>query len=262
MIKLPNEVSDLIARGALFVVNHSGGKDSQAMLIELAAVVPAAQMVVIHASLGDMEWPGALELAETQAKADGVEFIVARAAKTFLEMVERRFADRPSVPSWPSASTRQCTSDLKRDPIAREARRYAKANGFSLIVNCMGIRAAESVSRSKLQAFKVNARLAGAGREAYDWLPIFDRSTAGVFETIAAAGQTPHPAYAAGNDRLSCVFCVMASRKDIANGARHFPELLQRYVDLEHKTGYYMHMSRKPLLQFVAEAQAAAEIGG
>ena len=98
------DISSLITAGALFVSNHSGGKDSQAMLINLLEVIPPKQLVVVHASLGAMEWPGALELAQKQAEAAGIPFIVARAHKTLLEMVERRFVNRPEVPSWPSAS--------------------------------------------------------------------------------------------------------------------------------------------------------------
>lgn len=37
---IPNEITTLIGQGALFVSNHSGGKDSQAMLIELLKIVP------------------------------------------------------------------------------------------------------------------------------------------------------------------------------------------------------------------------------
>ena len=130
--------TSLIARGALFVANHSGGKDSQAMLIKLLEVVPREQIVVVHASLGEVELHGALELAQQQAADAGLPFIVARAEKSFLDMVERRFASRPEVPSFPSASHRQCTSDLKRGPIEREIRRYARERGLQLIVNCTG----------------------------------------------------------------------------------------------------------------------------
>jgi len=247
-------VQDLIARGALFVANHSGGKDSQAMLIKLLEIVPARQILVMHASLGDVEWCGALELAEKQAADAGLPFIVARAEKSFLDMVERRFAARPEVPSFPSAQHRQCTSDLKRGPLEREIRRYAKANGLSLIVNCTGIRAQESAARAKVEVFKLHAGNSKAGREWYDWAPIHSMSTAEVFATIAAAGQEPHPAYAAGNQRLSCVFCIMGSAGDIARGAKARPELFARYTELEERTGYTMHMSRKSLRQLVAEA--------
>lgn len=46
------QIDSLIAAGALFVANHSGGKDSQAQLIRLLERVPAKQMIVVHASLG------------------------------------------------------------------------------------------------------------------------------------------------------------------------------------------------------------------
>lgn len=69
---------------------------------------------------------------------------------------------------------------------------------------------------------------------------------------IRAAGQSPHPAYAAGNERLSCVFCIMGSENDIKNGAKHHPELAARYIEIEDRTGYTMHMSRRSLREIVA----------
>lgn len=243
------EITGLIEGGALFVVNHSGGKDSQATLIRLLEIVPPAQLLVVHATLGHVEWPGALELAERQAAAAGVPFVVARARKTFLEMVERRFATRPDAPSWPSAKHRQCTSDLKRGPLEREVRRHMKARGLTRVVNCMGMRAAESTARAKLAPFKRHDGNSKAGREWWDWLPIHHLSTRDVFETIARAGQSPHPAYAAGNQRLSCVFCVMGSAADAWTGAVHNPELYAEYVALEERTGYTMHQSRASLVQ-------------
>lgn len=239
----------MIAGGALFVLNDSGGKDSQAMRIFVRDLLPRRQLLVVHASLGDVEWPGALEHAQAGAERDGIPFIVARAAKTFFEMVARRFAVRPESPSWPSASNRQCTSDLKRDPIAREIRRYLKASGFSSVVNCMGIRADESAGRAKQLDVRRSERNSIAGREWWDWLPIHAMTRAEVFSTIQAAGEEPHAAYAAGNERLSCMFCIMGSRNDLRNAAIHNPELYRRYVEAERRTGYTMHQSRLPLTQ-------------
>lgn len=248
------EIKALVDAGALFVSNHSGGKDSQAMLIRLLEQIPAAQLLVVHASLGEMEWPGALELAQQQAADAGLPFIVARARKTLLQMVQRRFETRPEVPSWPSASTRQCTSDLKRDPIKREVRAFAKQHGFKTVVNCLGLRAEESPGRAKRAAFRRNDRDSNSIMTWYEWLPIHEMLTGEVFETISAAGQEPHYAYAAGNDRLSCVFCVMASKGDLRNGAQHRPQLMGQYDALEKHTGYTMHMSRVPLVELVGGA--------
>jgi 3'-phosphoadenosine 5'-phosphosulfate sulfotransferase (PAPS reductase)/FAD synthetase len=104
------QIKDLISQGALVVFNHSGGKDSQSMMIKLLEVVPRAQILVVHASLGRAEWEGAMELGRDQAADVGVPFIVARATKTLMEMVLHRFNTRPEVPSWPPSASRQCTS--------------------------------------------------------------------------------------------------------------------------------------------------------
>lgn len=258
-------IQELVDAGALFVANHSGGKDSQAMLIKLLDQVPAQQMLVVHASLGEAEWKGALEHAHAQADAAGIPFIVAHAVKTFFEMVEHRFKVRPGPNSscWPSAANRQCTSDLKRGPIEREVRRYARKHGFTKIVSCLGIRSQESPGRARRPSFSRNERGSIAGRDWYEWLPIHDLTTGEVFATISGAGQQPHWAYAAGNDRLSCVFCIMGSPRDIANGARHRPELYARYREIEERTGYTMHQSRKPLAALVEiGSNAFAGVGG
>ena len=237
--------------GALFVVNHSGGKDSQALLIRVLELVPTTQVLVVHATLGEAEWPGALEHAQQHADSAGAPFIVAQAVKSFFGMVEHRYAVRPgpNSPCWPSASNRQCTSDLKRGPIEREVRRYARAHGITRIVGCMGLRAQESPRRAKAQPWQRNDRQSVAGRTWHEWLPIQDLTTAEVLATVHGAGQQLHPAYAFGNERLSCVFCIMASASDLRNGALHNPELYARYVEIERRTGYTMHMSRKSLTE-------------
>lgn len=247
-------VDRLVDRGALFVLNDSGGKDSQAMRIVLRDRVPASQMIVMHASLGEVEWPGAMEHARQGAERDGLPFVVAEATKTFFEMVERRAESRPDAPCWPSAQHRQCTSDLKRGPIERETRRVLRERGLSLVVNCMGIRAAESPRRAKATPLRYNARNSKAGREWYDWLPIFDMSTESVIRTVREAGEDLHPAYAAGNDRLSCMFCIMGSAGDLTRAAAANPSLYRRYVELEQRTGYTMHQSRIPLTQITGIA--------
>jgi 3'-phosphoadenosine 5'-phosphosulfate sulfotransferase (PAPS reductase)/FAD synthetase len=246
-IMVPDVVRDLVDRGALVVLNDSGGKDSQAMRILVSQAVPAAQLVVIHASLGDVEWPDALEHAKDGADRAGLPFVVARATKSFFQMVEHRFAVRPQSPSWPSAANRQCTSDLKRGPIEREIRRIARERGTLLVVNCTGIRADESTSRAKQIPLRQNDRNSKAGRTWYDWMPIHQLSRADVLATVATAGEELHPAYASGNDRLSCMFCIMGSRNDLRNAAIQNPTLYRRYLELEQRTGYTMHQSRKPL---------------
>lgn len=248
---MKSQLQELISKGALFIANHSGGKDSQAQLIHLLSIVPRHQIIVVHASLGAIEWPGALELARDHALSEGLPFIVAKASKSLLDMVEHRFKTRPEVPSWPSSGTRQCTSDLKRGPIQREVRRYAKDHGLKIVVNCLGLRAEESSSRAKRETFK-KLGISNSVLTWYEWLPIHDLKTDQVFEMIKLAGRTPHYAYALGNQRLSCMFCIFGSKEDIANAARVNPELLQQYAEMEKRTGYTMHMNRIPILEIAA----------
>lgn len=234
-------ISDLIERGALFVINHSAGKDSQAMTIKLRELIPSSQLLVIHADLGEVEWRGNIDHIQDTIGDLPLE-ICRNLNKTILDMVEARGM-------WPSPSYRQCTSDLKRGPIERTIRQYLKAHPEfeGRIVNCMGIRAAESPARSRQKPFRRNQLNSRAGREWYDWLPIFDMSKEDVFRTIAEAGQNPHWAYAAGMTRLSCVFCIMASTGDLRTAARLNPELYGRYVALEKRINHTMSMDGKGL---------------
>jgi 3'-phosphoadenosine 5'-phosphosulfate sulfotransferase (PAPS reductase)/FAD synthetase len=249
MAKTP--VEKLIKNGALFVSNHSGGKDSMALLEVLVASVPKSQIIVVHASLGEMEWQGAQEKAQEHALRHGLPFFVAKANKSLFDMVNRRFATRPDAPSWPSAEHRQCTSDLKRDPIAKFVRHYADAHGYTQIVNCLGIRGEESTARGKRPEFSVNTRETNSKRSVWEWLPIHALLVDQVWALIEKSGVKRHFAYDLGNERLSCVFCIMGSTNDCQNGARHNPELLGKYIALERKTGYTMHQSRQSLIEIV-----------
>jgi hypothetical protein len=134
---IPELVQSLIERGALFVVNHSGGKDSQAMYLLLRQHVPAAQLVIVHADLGPVEWAGAFE--HIKATTAGEPVHVCRSRRTLLQMIEERGM-------FPSPQQRQCTSDLKRGPIERTIRgitRERQAQGipaWGLVVNYMKLR--------------------------------------------------------------------------------------------------------------------------
>lgn len=245
----------------LVIVNHSGGKDSQAMLIKVLEVVPAERVICVHADLGRFEWDGTHEHAAKQCREAGVPLYVAEpiqkdgSPKDFLTMVESRLISKKGeVVPFPSASCRQCTSDLKRDPIAKVIRREMKARGLTKAINAQGIRAEESVKRSKETPWELNTRLSAAGREVFDWFPIFELTTDEVKQTVADAGQELHWAYGAGNDRLSCVFCIMGSKNDLINGYRHRPELFAELSAWEEDTGYTMHQSRKSLKELVNEA--------
>ena len=234
-------INDLVSEGAIFYCSHSGGKDSQAMYSFLLSVVPQDQIVVIHADLGHVEWEGTQDHINktirhklnvvTATYKDGRR-------KTLLNYVRHRFSVRPGAPSWPSAASRWCTSELKTGPIRKFIRADMKAKGAKKAVNCIGIRAEESKARAKKNPFEINKDLSKAGREVWDWMPIFWLSTNQVFQAIDQAGQKPFWIYGEGNNRMSCVLCVLADENDIRNGAKHRPDLVVEYRALEKETGW------------------------
>lgn len=256
------DIEQLIEKGAIFYVSHSGGKDSQAMYLYLESFIPTEQLIVVHADLGEVEWHGVQDHIKNTIYHD---LNVVRANKTLFDMVEHRFETRPGVPSWPSSAHRQCTSDLKRGPIYKFIRADMKKRGSKLAVNCTGIRAQESNARAKQKSFKL---LSGKGglclpgkatdisemhRIVYDWKPIFNFTTSQVFETIRSEGQSPFWAYEQ-NERLSCVFCIMGCKGDLKHGAKHRPDLLDKYEALENKTGYtvFQHKGKNiPIKQYI-----------
>src|SRR5262249_6802549 len=100
------------------VISSSAGKDSQAMLdyvVEQAdrAGVPRKRLVVAHADLRRVEWPGTRELAEAQARHYGLAFhAVSRRQGDLLDHIAERGM-------FPSPAARYCTAQHKRNQVDR-----------------------------------------------------------------------------------------------------------------------------------------------
>ena len=235
------EIQDLVRLGAIFFVSHSGGKDSQAMYEAVRKLVPMDQIHVVHADLGDLEHEGTYQhILATTTSPITVAHSVNKAGDRvdLFDMVRARRASldaqgRYDAPAMPSSAARFCTSDLKTGPIWREIR---QAGDYPIVVNCVGIRADESASRAKkvIQrgTLMLNKKNTNSKRDAYDWWPIAHWSDAQVWDEIGGV-EKAHPAYAAGNERLSCEFCIFGSRNDLRLAKERRPELYKRYIDLE-----------------------------
>lgn len=244
----------------VILVNISGGKDSQAMLEvvyrEAARQGATSRLVTVFADLGDEdEWPGTRELAAEHAGAYGIRHqVVARTSEDgAIETLSQHIENRGM---WPSSTTRYCTSDLKRAPVlklmTRLAREVREEHGIKVprLLNCMGLRAQESAARAALEGkgkvFCVNEKATGKGlaKVVMDWLPVYDFDVEQVWATIARAGTRPHPVYAEGMPRLSCVFCVLASKSALIRAAQLMPERAERKAQQEERMG---HKFRKDL---------------
>lgn len=165
-------------------------------------------------------------------------------------------------PMWPDARNRWCTSDHKRAPIlklmtrlARELRESGAVAGRPVrILDVVGMRAAESRERRRAQPYSHKSRASNGRRHVDEWRPIHSWSTAEVWARIAQAGTRPHWAYTeVGMTRLSCRFCVLASRADLIRSARANPEKAAEYAAVEARIG---HRFRQDLS--MAEIIAAA----
>ena len=249
----------------IIAISLSGGKDSVAMLdvvVELAETSGIRERVVaLHADLGAMEWPGTTDTIRKQTAHLGIPLRVCRRmgkvapgrgklyAKgerfgDLLDYVERRADAVPHAPAWPAADRRFCTSEFKRSPLnaevtalVREWRENTGERRPCRVLSTQGMRAQESNNRARLDTWSVDSRASSGSRQVTRWLPIHHWTTDQVWERIHSRGLPYHYAYDLGMSRLSCVFCVLASRSDLRIAAQHNPELLNRYRELENRVG-------------------------
>lgn len=248
------EIDRVLLTARWWVINTSAGKDSQTMM--RAAVghadrlgVPRERLVAVHADLGDVEWPGVVELAREQAQHYGLTFCTCTARDAegeeigLLEQIIKRGR-------WPSRGARYCTSRHKVTPIGREITRLVNsvpgyqggklAKGLKplVVVNVLGMRAEESPERAKLRNWTIDGEATNGKRIVHRWLPIHDWTKERVWDDIRASGVRHHWAYDLGMPRLSCMFCVFSPRKALLLAGRQNPQLLRDYVDAERKMGH------------------------
>jgi DNA sulfur modification protein DndC len=251
---------DLIRRtrgDVAFVVNFSGGKDSMRMLGRVRELYPNHPIFVVMADTG-FEHVRPIS-AEDWSREQVARFalplsVVRNPNKTYLQMVERRGM-------FPSSTTRQCTSDLKRGPIEK----FVRALSQKVIVNCTGIRSEESSQRSKQIPWKANKSLSVAGRSVWDWMPIFDESLGKVLSWHWQTETPLHPAYVpefhrdgtTGGylKRFSCRLCIFATATDLVAIEQNDPEAFELVSSLEQRIGFTMRHGRS-LVQIVTEAKA------
>lgn len=200
---------------------------------------------LVHADLGRAELKATPAHVQELATITGLPLAIVRHSKfDLLDGIKHRMETRPEVPPWPSAATRNCTSDWKRGPISKWIR-----NTFpeGMVVCVMGLRADESPARAKKEVCKLRSdciRLTTKnrpGRMVLDWLPMHAFNEFEIWETI---GDRPHhPAYDRGNHRVSCAMCVLADDNDLLNGALQDPELFRAYCDIEIQSGFSFKQS-------------------
>lgn len=254
-IEIDDRVTDAIRAGAIVALNLSGGKDSMlasklAMDALDAIGHPLDRRIGIHADLGRAEWASTKGTVIEQANLLGLPLItVARAAGDMVARWEQRYRQgidlylkleqiRMRGP-WSSRSSRFCTPEMKVEPIHRH---LAATYPGETIVSVLGIRRAESSGRAATPTSKVDKKLRRtSGTNGIVWNPLAAFETSMVYEATDALNLPLHEAYTVyGSTRLSCAFCVLASRHDLlaASSAEQNAALYRKLVDMEAETGF------------------------
>jgi len=128
---------------------------------------------------------------------------------------------------FPSRRRRFCTQELKVFPIQR----YIKALTEELedeVVNTVGIRAEESMARSKMPEWEHS--------DSFDcevWRPLIRWTEGDVVAIHAKHGLKPNPLYLRGAERVGCWPCIYARKKEIRMIADTDPGTIDRIRNIE-----------------------------
>ena len=223
----------------IYLASISGGKDSAAMALHMIE-----QGIKFRSVFFDTGWEHPLvyeylrgELAD---KIGTIEEIVPPLPKmdddqeALAVKYEERLGHQSAMVRWiikksmfPSRRIRYCTDYLKIKSIKRLTKEVM-ASGL-LPVNTVGIRAAESVARSKLPERELSTSL-----DCMVWRPILKWSTEDVIEIHHRHGLAPNPLYLKGANRVGCWPCIFSRKSEVRFLAETDSERIDLIRDLEH----------------------------
>ncbi len=207
---------------SVVLASFSGGKDSAALMLHLREIG-----VPFRAAFFDTGW----EHPDTYAHIDYVEKTLGIELRRMIpavkladhlvpiaEEIERTMGR--TTPSafvrmclhkgiFPRRTVRFCTQVLKVDQ-ARQWIREAWAECASFPVNAVGIRAAESLARSKMEETEISLTL-----DTLVWRPLIRWSEADVVAIHQRNGLRMNPLYARGAERVGCWPCIMGNKKEL-----------------------------------------------
>lgn len=224
---------------SLILVNTSSGKDSLNCLLETVAEAKRQRVrhrvMAVYSDIG-ADWRESHDVAQTQCRCLGIPLKRVFPLHSLPDYLEARMR-------FPSMKCRYCTA-LKTGAIEKFIRQLYTAKIESKILSITGERAEESPKRAKLPVFEPHKTLTAGNRQVFHYRPIHDWSTGKVWDKIRASGISYHPAYDLGNERLSCALCVFACDNDLRNGAANRPDLAERYLEVERKSGFTFRYKR------------------
>ena len=129
---------------------------------------------------------------------------------------------------FPSRPRRFCTTELKVTPLIAYFRRAQDELGE--VISAVGIRAAESEARSKLEEVEWSDDF-----DASIWRPLLRWSEQDVIDIHTRHGLRPNPLYLHGARRVGCFPRIFSRKEEIRLVADLLPERIDLLRDLEQR---------------------------
>jgi 3'-phosphoadenosine 5'-phosphosulfate sulfotransferase (PAPS reductase)/FAD synthetase len=199
----------------IVVASVSGGKDSAALSLWLSE-----QGIEHRRVFADTGWehPATLEYVREVLPTHLGPIDWVSGALQMTDLIRKKGM-------FPSRLRRFCTEDLKVRPIMR----YIDALDGD-VVNALGIRAAESAARAKLEEWEWATHF-----DCWTWRPLLRWTEAEVIEMHRKHGLPPNPLYLKGASRVGCWPCIYARKGEIRLVAELSPERIDEIRALEEE---------------------------
>ena len=152
---------------------------------------------------------------------------------------------------------RWCSGSLKAQV---ESKLYSDIDALAKNVKILvvsGERRQESAGRSKyneMEIHRTNAT-AKAHRLVHQWRNVIDWDEAQVWEIIKRWHIAPHPCYAAGWNRCSCMMCIFSLPSHWAGIRELFSERFAEVEEDERVLGFTLD-NKRPLAEYVGDAKS------
>lgn len=220
------------------IVSFSGGKDSQACLIQACKEFGADKVTAVFCDTG---WEHELTYRHindvTEQLGVPLEVLRNKSVDGFIGLCKQ-------MRWFPDTMHRICTVQLKIQPMID----YILEQDDDLVI-IQGIRAAESASRSKLpcsadyfaEYFTDDKKRLYRKTDVRQWCqrhkatverPMLGMSAQNIIDFIIDNGQQPNPLYRRGASRVGCYPCIY-SRLSEVKAMRKDDEYVQRLIRLE-----------------------------
>jgi 3'-phosphoadenosine 5'-phosphosulfate sulfotransferase (PAPS reductase)/FAD synthetase len=209
------------------LVSCSGGKDSTAVVLWLREQGMLDRCHFVFADTG-WEHPAVYEyLDEVLDPLCAGRLVRVRSEKYPQGMTQAIIGEG----IFPSNITRWCTRILKIEPIKAHLRRL-RAQGHD-VINVVGVRAAESQARSKLEMWDRGGPM---GADVDVWRPLIDATVQDIVDIHTRHNVRPCSLYLRPKDpasRVGCYPCINSRKSEIRAVANNSPERIAQIRELE-----------------------------